>query len=235
MYCPQCGTQNPDRNRFCSNCGGSIAGQAPTLVGVPQQPQQQAVPAPTGPYSPTAVAPGTLRRAGSLLVATPGAQFPPYCVKCGQPAQKWLNKNFGWHNPWIYAIILINLIVYAIVSMIVTKRMRFSVPFCAQHYSRRRMLLTLGWIALASFIPVFVIILGLGDNSDDTAALAVLAMFGMIILSIVFFVMAGMTIRIQEITATETIFKGISPAFLQYVSEQTPAAMAAGIGSAQMR
>ena len=235
MYCPQCGTQNPDRNRFCSNCGGSIAGQAATVVGIPQQPQ--AVPAPTGPYSPTAAAPGTLRRAGSLLVATPGAQFPPYCVKCGQPAQRWLNKNFAWHNPWIYAVVLVNVLLYLIVALVVSKRMRLNVPLCAQHFGRRRMWLTIGWVLLAACIPVPIMIGAAGDGSDDAVGIAVLIGVGMFIASLVFLIIGSMLVRVQEITATEAIFSGISPAFLQYVSEQPVAAVAASasIGSAQMR
>lgn len=231
MYCPQCGTQNPDRNRFCSNCGGSIAGQAPTVVGIPQQ---QAAPAPA--YSPAPAAPGTLRRAGNLLVATPGAQFPPYCVKCGQPAQKWLTKNFSWHPGWLYVLALWP-IVYIIVAIVVSKRMRLTVPMCSSHFSTRRMLLTFGWLCMAGFLPAFIIIMAAGNGSDEAAGIGVLVMFAMLIASIVLLVIGSRVIRVQEITMTEAIFSGISPAFLPYVSEQPPAAMAAAatMGSAQMR
>lgn len=237
MYCPQCGTQNSDRNRFCSNCGGSIAGQAPTVVGMPQTPAAVPVPAQAGPYSPTgAAAPGSLRRVGSVLIANHGAQFPPYCVKCGQPAQKWVNKNFSWHNPLLY-ILLISPVIYIIVALIVSKRMRLQVPLCSSHYTTRRTWLTLGWIMLAGFIPVPIMISALGNGSDDVVGVAVLIGFAMFIGSLVCLVVGNALLRTSEITDTEATFRGLSSAFLQYVPEQpvAAAAAAAGIGSAQMR
>jgi hypothetical protein len=226
VYCPTCGTQNSDRNRFCSNCGGSIVGQAPTVVGLPQQP---VVSAPVMSAPPAA----SLRRAGNLLVATAGAQFPPYCVKCGAPAQKWVNKNFGWHTPWLYLIILVNVLIYAIVATIVMKRMRLNVPLCAQHYGRRRGWLTAGWIMLAGFLPISITIGMMGNGSDEAVGAAVLLGAAMFIASLVCLVIGSILLRPQEITDTQAIFTGVSPAFLQYVPDQ-PVSVTA-LGATQLR
>lgn len=57
-FCGECGTENPDTNRFCKNCGGALrkTAEAPTTQpepaqqsGVPVQPQAAAVPAGTPP------------------------------------------------------------------------------------------------------------------------------------------------------------------------------------------
>lgn len=221
MYCPQCGTQNSDRNRFCSNCGGSIAGQAATVIGTLPQPAMPQQPLAVPPPAPSfGAVPGTLRKVGNLLVATPGAQFPPYCVKCGQPAQKWINKNFGWHTPWLYLIILVNLLIYAIVATIVMKRMRLNVPLCAQHAGRRRTLLTLGWVMLAAFLPISIMIGVAGNGSDEAVGIAVLLGFVMFIGSLVLLAIGSVVMRPKEITDTAATFTGVSPAFLQYVQEQ---------------
>jgi hypothetical protein len=53
MFCGECGTQNPDTNQFCKNCGKPLRKPhqvpAPQPVAVPAQPQ--ATPAPVVPVS----------------------------------------------------------------------------------------------------------------------------------------------------------------------------------------
>lgn len=56
MFCPQCGTNNPDGTHFCSNCGTALSGQHEAVTGaVPPAPQAPA-PQPPAPQPP---APGS--------------------------------------------------------------------------------------------------------------------------------------------------------------------------------
>ena len=58
MFCGECGTENPDTNRFCKNCGGALrkTAEVPATQPAPArqsagvvQPQAAAVPATTRP------------------------------------------------------------------------------------------------------------------------------------------------------------------------------------------
>jgi hypothetical protein len=72
-------------------------------------------------------------------------RLPQMCMVCGQPAVTHIRKKFAWHPPWVIILILINLIVYAVVALIMTKRMTVDVPVCDKHrgYWWKRMLLML--------------------------------------------------------------------------------------------
>src|SRR5262249_33444217 len=59
--------------------------------------------------------------------------LPAVCMACGQPASTHIRKTFDWHPLWIIVLILVNLIVYAVVALIMTKRMAVDVPVCERH------------------------------------------------------------------------------------------------------
>jgi hypothetical protein len=166
---------------------------------------------------------GGLRRENDLLIVGRGAALPPYCVKCGQPAEKYVSRNFGWHNPWLYLLLLVNILVYAIVATVVMKRMKLDVPLCAEHRSRRSMFLWGGWGLLLAAIPLGVVVGSMGTDNEGIGVLAGLACF---IASIVLLIMGNLLMRPKVIDDNQATFTGVSPAFLQYVGSQAPAAPA---------
>ena len=58
--------------------------------------------------------------------------LPAVCMKCGAPATTWKSKTFSWHPPWVYVLILIGLLPFAIVAMVLTKRRTILAPLCAR-------------------------------------------------------------------------------------------------------
>src|SRR5262245_904322 len=95
---------------------------------------------------------------------TDAEYLPELCMACGQPATTHIRKNFAWHPPWVIILILVNIIVYAIVAMIMTKRMTVDVPVCERHrgYWWKRHLLM--WLPL---LVIFVLGIGAMIALDD--------------------------------------------------------------------
>jgi hypothetical protein len=60
-------------------------------------------------------------------------QLPGVCMRCGQPATVYKNKSFSWHPPWVLVLLLFGLLPWAIVALILTKRMTVSAPLCEKH------------------------------------------------------------------------------------------------------
>lgn len=88
----------------------------------------------------------TAWRYRKILVMVPGSTLPDRCVKCNEPADEpTKTRKLYWHHPGVYAFILINLIIYAIVAMIVRKKAMVAAGLCVAHKKRRRLGLTLGW------------------------------------------------------------------------------------------
>jgi hypothetical protein len=83
--------------------------------------------------------------------------LPPVCLKCGAEATAERRKNFSWSPPWIIILILFGLLPYAIVAIILTKRMTVTVPLCDQHKSHWSWR---AWFIWGGFILFFI--LGIG-------------------------------------------------------------------------
>src|SRR6202165_3902362 len=80
VFCPNCGTQNPETNRFCQSCGDQLPARAqPPVTTAAPQPAAPPAPAPapspaTPPWAPsspyyTPTQPQTLRRLPVGLLA----------------------------------------------------------------------------------------------------------------------------------------------------------------------
>jgi hypothetical protein len=77
-------------------------------------------------------------RLGDLVVVPVGSDLPARCIMCNAPAKTPIKKsNLQWHTPWLYLLLLFNLLVYAIVAMIVRKTMKLSPGLCQEHATRR--------------------------------------------------------------------------------------------------
>jgi hypothetical protein len=88
----------------------------------------------------------TAWRNQNVLVMIPDTPLPPRCIKCNEPADEPTKvRKVYWHHPGVYALILINLIVYAIVAAIVRKKALVAPGLCAEHKKRRRLGLAIGW------------------------------------------------------------------------------------------
>ena len=70
MFCSECGTQNPDTNQFCRNCGKPLPRRQPAAQPVPGAPPGSPMPAPAIPVPP----PVTV--AGPAPAPAPGAVLP---------------------------------------------------------------------------------------------------------------------------------------------------------------
>src|SRR5262245_28530139 len=59
--------------------------------------------------------------------------LPRVCMRCGAPATLFKTKNFSWYPSWVYILLLAGLLPFAIVALIMQKKMRVSAPLCDQH------------------------------------------------------------------------------------------------------
>ncbi len=60
---------------------------------------------------------------------------PGLCVRCGAPATVERAKTMSWNPPWVYILLLVGLLPFAIVAVILTKRRRVTLPFCSSHHN----------------------------------------------------------------------------------------------------
>ena len=158
-----------------------------------------------------APAPTGACRDGKTLIIPRGASLPASCVKCGQPAQTPWVKKFAWHTPWLYFLIIFpGLLIYAIVAMIVQKKIELKIPLCDFHHAERKRWMIIGTICIVGCIPVGMIV-SMALNFD--AWVGWLVGFVMLIASVVFFGMSSL-IKPTKIDDHAGEFKGAGEAFL---------------------
>jgi hypothetical protein len=70
-----------------------------------------------------------------------GTQFdlPEICVVTGQRhGVEWRSRDFIWTPPWVFVLILLNVLILLIVAMVVRKRVKLELPYAPGVYDRWR-------------------------------------------------------------------------------------------------
>ena len=151
-----------------------------------------------------------------------GFELPERCVKCdAAEGVKMYRRTLRWHHPGIYAVILANLIIYAIVAAIVSKTTIVEAGLCAKHRSKRRLGIGLGW--LGALAGIAVIIFGTATFSDDTAIAFVIGGILLFLGSIVAGMLMSRIVWAKKIDLQWVRLAGIAPAYLDHFDAVPPA------------
>jgi hypothetical protein len=147
---------------------------------------------------------------GEELRVPQGATLPNFCVKCGAPGTKQLDKNFFWHNRLLFLLILISPIIYIIVALIVRKKMHLVVPLCDQHFAARKRNIWIGVAMLVVWLPLGIAGSMIGGDIEPAGWLlgAVLFVAGVIVIS-----MSAAVLRPTYIDPAYGKFSGASAQF----------------------
>ena len=86
-------------------------------------------------------------RSGKFVVMGLTPELPARCVKCNaDTGDSRLKRKLRWHPPLVYLALLANLIIYAIIASIVSKKLDVNVGICALHRSKRVRNIAIGWV-----------------------------------------------------------------------------------------
>lgn len=170
------------------------------------------------PYAPSraslagaAVAPlesGGTWRDGAVLVLSPDASLPSRCVRCNEPSEEpTKSRKLYWHSPWLYLLILANILIYAIVAIIVRKKAVVAPGLCSDHKRRRRNAIITAWTLLIAGFAL----LSMGIAGKPLAAAG-----GLLLILAALIVSASVTriVRAKRIDAQYVRLKGCGTAFL---------------------
>jgi hypothetical protein len=150
--------------------------------------------------------------------------LPPICMRCGNSATVYKQKQFSWHPSWVIVLILVNIVVYIIVALALTKRLRLDAPLCQRHRNHwlGRGLVT--WLSLLALICLIIAsaielpeIIGPGNLS--------LIFFGGLFAFVAWVIMAVIlqqtSIRTVMITDEEIALVGVAPEFKEAMLDAT--------------
>jgi hypothetical protein len=148
--------------------------------------------------------------------------LPPLCMKCGAPAAVHKSKTFAWHPPWVAVLILAGLLPWAIVAMILTKRMTVRMPFCEQHRNYWGVRAGVIWSGLVFFFLLGILGIVLLANADAHRGgpaevigpfICIGSVVGGLIWLITVAIMQNLSIRPTEITDRDITLTHVSRDF----------------------
>jgi hypothetical protein len=151
-------------------------------------------------------------------------ELPMVCMRCGAAAAVEKRKTFSWYPGWVNILFLAGLLPWAIVAMILTKRMTVHAPLCRQHKNHWlvRTLAVLGglaFIVLAFFTALIVSSAtqppGRGPADDGSFGLiCVGSLVGLLVLIVIAAICQMTAIRPMEITDRTITLAGVAPEFI---------------------
>ncbi|MDZ4816986.1 MAG: DUF4339 domain-containing protein [Verrucomicrobiota bacterium] len=104
------------------------------------------------------LAPAEVSRTGKLIIADLQATFPDRCVKCNKPVTGLKRKmKFAYYTPWLYLLLLVNLIVFIIVAAIVSKKATYEIAVCDYHKRKRTQTILIAWGLILFSIVLFIV------------------------------------------------------------------------------
>ena len=95
--------------------------------------------------------------------------LPKVCMKCGSDATTRLRRTFNWYPGWILVFVLIGLIgiiVAAILSTILSKKMSLRIPLCDEHRDHWKKRSRWSWILFGLFILASVMLVLILPQND---------------------------------------------------------------------
>lgn len=161
---------------------------------------------------------------GNLLIASRDAVLPPFCIKCGRPADaKLLRRRFSWHPSWVYIFVLIALLVYAILAAVLSKKTILHLPLCEAHYDKYKTLRIAAAVLLLGSIPEMILAGAyLPDNYNGWGILAGALAF---LAGLVCLVLFNGVLRVNSIDNHYGYFSKASEAFLVHLPPPPPGMM----------
>jgi hypothetical protein len=146
--------------------------------------------------------------------------LPSVCMCCGATATTIKKKKFAWFPRWVYLLIGFGLLPFAVVALVLTKKMTVRMPLCNRHRFPWlwQQLLTV----FAAFYMILPCILGalverlersLGGDNTVVPGLMLGWLFGLLGLVICLVGAAMLHIRVKRITDYEITLAGVSTAF----------------------
>lgn len=159
--------------------------------------------------------PHPVYRSGKLLVLQRFAQLPvDRCIKSNELGERTLKRKLLWQPQYVLFLLLINIIVYAIVSALVSKRATIVIGLSDYWYRKRLQRLAITWIGILLSIAAIVAGIAAVDHSAPWAPAAILCGFIGLLGFIIYGIYACRLIVATKIDDRFIWIKGAHPDYL---------------------
>lgn len=162
-------------------------------------------------------------RDGKTVYLPPESDLPHCCVRCGEAAQPPARPSkLYWHSPHVYWVLLLvfitgglALLLYAVLALLLRKKVLLTLCYCPKHIWRRRLNLALAIVFLVLLLLPFLVIFS-GEYREINALLVIVPLALLLLMALFNSIIRIRATHIDENLAS---IKGFGQGFLQQIPE----------------
>jgi hypothetical protein len=152
-----------------------------------------------------------------FILLPEGGVLPAYCVKCGAPTDRQQEpRKLRWFTPWLYLVILFNLLVFAICVLIGQRKLTVFFSLCEEHERRHRNMKMTSWALLvAAALQIVLAIYLIASLNEDWPTLLILSGLVTLLVGAIIGSIAGRLVPIERIEKKVVWLKRMPPIFYE--------------------
>jgi cell division protein FtsW (lipid II flippase) len=162
---------------------------------------------------------GWVWRSGSQLVMHRLAVLPNRCLKSNEPTEHLLKRKLRWQPSWVYILLLLNIIIYAIVSAIVSQSADIVIGLNDYWYRKRRQRMAIAWSGILLCVIGFIVGVSSIDRGEPWAPLVIIASLLAVVGFAIYGLLACRLITAAKIDQQLIWIKGVHPDYLASLPE----------------
>jgi len=155
-------------------------------------------------------------------------RLPPVCMVCGQQAaRQFTHKTMYWHPSWVFILLLLGVLPFAIAALATQQRLGLRAPLCVNHQSHWFTRSLIIWLSLLG-----IVVLGIGcfvlveaqqaGRPTNDAVLGVVCIGATVMLVswvVLVIVLQSTAVRAKEITDRTITLTGVSSRFVEAMGD----------------
>lgn len=156
---------------------------------------------------------GRCSREGRFVFIPAGSDLPCRCIVCNAEVDgPGRTRRLYWYSPWLYLLVLLNILVFAVVAAVVRKSAMLTPVYCPEHKAARRFRINM-------FLVPFLILMLVGVVAavQDYSTVSITAFIVGFLLLIPLIAVAN-TVRAKRIDHRGTTLAGCKEPFLASLS-----------------
>jgi hypothetical protein len=151
---------------------------------------------------------------GKRVIIALNNPLPSRCVCCNRPASGVRIRTFYWYPPWIYALIIVPLILI-LVSLVVRRTIRLEIPLCNEHEAKRRKQVWIGWAwGLSSILGMVLAVVLLNNNQEAMGGFLMLTSLISLVAALIVGQRNASILSIHRIGKETATFNRASPEYI---------------------
>ncbi len=146
-----------------------------------------------------------------MIICRSGAVLPARCVKTNLPVDVTCMRKrvMAWASPWIYLLLLVNILILIIVYLIARKRIRITYGLAPEVRQRIIMRSSLSWLVF--IVSAVLMFWGFMNDEIPLGIASMIFLIGSLVAVIVFSAVLKV-VRVKP--SGEFVIRGCSPEFL---------------------